>query len=145
MTFPLASLETDDPIVVKSGEKVEIVSLLLPPFPFLSSPSFLLSHPTGLVQDGSSESVLSCNVSTSHWLSWISLIYLSKTLDFQTSYVVTHDPHGSHLSSCLICSPSNTWLNVSHSTRVKCLILPRCLKKREIPIVSEFDEIQTGS
>ena len=44
-------------------------------------------------------------------------------------------------SPCLTNSEPDTWHTVSHLKCVKCPALPRCLEKREIPTVSEFDVV----
>ena len=61
--------------------------------------------------------VLSCHVLPFHWLSWITRYPLIQNFIFPSSQVVTHVQHGSHLDFCLICSPFDTWLIVSHPNK----------------------------
>ena len=78
-TFLLASLETDGPIVGKSREKVEPLSLLSSsiPFPF---PFFLSSY--RIVWSKVKWNVLSCHMSSSYWLLGSPLSLYPSTLDF---------------------------------------------------------------
>ena len=109
MTFPLASLETDSPIVEKSRDKVESLSLLLllSLFPFFS-----FSLPIelfGLKSSGIS-SLATCHSPVSS----LGFPYLViHNFGFPSYKVVTHVTHGSHLDLCLTCFPFDTWLNVS--------------------------------
>ena len=138
-TFPLASPETDGPIVKKSRKKVEPLSILSSslPFPFLLSSFFL---PNCLVQ-----SQVGCPLLPHVTLllaPWITLIILCIYLGFPSNRVLPHVSHGSHLSSCLTSSPLDTCLILSHSNAQSVPHYSRYLKKREISNVSEFDEIR---
>ena len=67
------------------------------------------------------------------------------TLDFhpiRRCHMSTWAPLG---SPSLTNSAPDTWHTVSHSPPAKCHAPSRCLEKREIPNVSEFDEIRCGS
>ena len=116
-TFPLFLSETDDPIFERSRKKVESLSLLSSSLSFPFLPSFPLYR---IFWSKVKWDVLSCHMSHSKWLPWITPYPLSIYHRFPPNHMLPHVSHGSHLSSCLTRSQLDTWLNVSHSTPSMC-------------------------
>ena len=143
-TFLLDLPGTVGPIAGKTREKVVLLSLsflLLSLFHFLSP--FLPSSRIFWSKVKFGEYFLPhVNIPLAPW---ITLITLSIYLGFLSNHVLPHVSYRSHLSSCLTISPLDTCLILSHSNAQSVPHYSRCPEKREIPIVSEFDEIRCGS
>ena len=147
-TLLLVAKEFDGRIVENFREKVEFLSLKSHTFPLSSVFSFFLLSlplPIYLVKIGTREKSSQCHMSNSYWLRGLHLILLSNHLRFPSNGImpcVTSEPH---LILSLNASALDTWCLLATQNVPSVLHPSRCLEKREIPTVSEFNEIRRGS
>ena len=137
--FPLALPETDGPIVGKSREKVEPLSLSLNLPPKFGLP-FSLPFPLSPNWLGEYRSQVRCPLTCTCPL-------LSGSLDYTLStYPSTMNFHPLKCCHMSLMGPIILILHMTHGTSRATHHMPSvsyhswCLKKREISIVSEFDE-----
>ena len=141
----LASSELVGPIAGNSREKIELLSIKISHFPsFFRLLFFLLSLPLpiNLVKIGTRDLSSQRHMSNSHCLRGLHLILLSNHFRFPSNGMmpcVTCEPH---LSSSLTASALDTCRLLATQNVPSVLHPSRCLEKREILTVSEFDKIR---
>ena len=142
----LASSELAGPIAGNSREKVELlslkISLSLSP---LASLSLFPSPKLIWVKVGQENCPLTCQVSSFHWLMGLHPYPYPSTLRFSPNGMMPCVSSEPHLSSSLTASALDTCRLLATQNVPSVLHPSRCLEKREIPTVSEFDEIRRGS
>ena len=141
----LASPEADGPIVGNFREKVELLSLKIPHSLSVGFPLSLSLSKTRLVKIGTREKSSQCHMSHFYWLRGLHLILLSNHFRFPSNGMMSCVKSEPHLSSCLTASVLDTWRLLATQNVPSVMHPLRCLEKREIPTVSEFDEIRRGS
>ena len=130
--MPLGSPGFYGSITVNFREKVDTLSLQNSPFL-----SLFPSPKTGWESLGQDD--LSSHATCQATIGWRGFPYplIPLLCDFHQMESCHVSTHGPHLSSCLTNSAHDTWHLLSHSKCAKY----RCLEKREIPTVSEFDVV----
>ena len=144
----LSSSELAGPIAGNSREKVELLSLKIPHFPSLFRLLFFLLSlplPIHLVKIGTRDLFSQCHVSISHWLMGLHPHLYPSTLRFSPNGMMPCVSSEPHLSSSLTASALDTCRLLATQNVPSVLHPSTCLEKREIPTISEFEEIRRGS